>query len=54
LAYLSCVQCGHILTEDEERALHLRPVRHGVLRCLVGGAALPLPPDPEPVVAQGR
>ncbi|HEX6122588.1 MAG TPA: hypothetical protein VFY89_05480 [Ktedonobacterales bacterium] len=48
LAYLACVQCGHILTDAEERALHLRAVRRGILRCLEGGrVALPFLPVDE-------
>jgi hypothetical protein len=37
-AYLECVQCGHILSLEQEKALGVRSSRHGLIH-----RELPLP-----------
>lgn len=38
--YLDCVQCGHILSRDEERALGVRCNKHGLMHIAVPHAQL--------------
>jgi hypothetical protein len=41
-AYLECVQCGHILSREQERALGVRALRRGLVRHAPLPSAQPL------------
>jgi hypothetical protein len=40
VTYLECVQCGHIITRSQERAMGLRTTRFGLEHVLHDGVAL--------------